>query len=89
MKAPYYKKKKKKISKYTSIRKHADIIYRLFPIILVENGFRADYINLGGDIKEAGIKYTKTKYDIDDGNHRAISFAMFGITEIKCFVGRH
>ena len=84
-----YKKEHKKISKYNSIRQHADIIYQLFPIILIENGFRAEYIDGGWDIKKAKIKYTKTKYDVDDGNHRAISFAMFGITEIKCFVGRH
>ncbi|MBW2974647.1 hypothetical protein KY366_02920 [Candidatus Woesearchaeota archaeon] len=80
--------KENRISKLISIRKHADIIYRLFPIILTEKGLRTRRVNANEWAKEnLGFGYKITQFDIEDGNHRAMSYSMFGIRKIRCFVG--
>lgn len=78
----------KRIAKFISIRKHADIVYRLFPIILTEKGSRTRRVNANMWAKEnLGFGYKVTQFDIEDGNHRAMAYSMFGIRKIRCFVG--
>ncbi|MBU0628521.1 MAG: hypothetical protein KKC75_04985 [Nanoarchaeota archaeon] len=77
-----------RIAKFISIRKHADIIYKLFPIILTEKGPRTRRVNANKWAKEnLGFGYKVTQFDIEDGNHRAMAYSMFGIRRIRCFVG--
>jgi len=71
-----------------SIRHYADIIYRLFPIVLTEKGKATRRARENKKARERyGFDYSITKYDIEDGDHRAVAFALMGIKKIKCFVG--
>jgi hypothetical protein len=69
-------------------KKHADLIYRFYPIIVTAKGPNTRRIKMDKWArKNLGFGYEITPYDIEDGSHRAMSFAMFGIRKIKCFVG--
>lgn len=65
------------------------MIFKFYPIVVTAKGPDTRRIRLDSWTREnLGFGYEITKYDIDDGNHRAIAFALFGIKKIKCFVGR-
>ena len=72
-----------------SIRHYVNIIYRLFPIVLIKSGKETRRVNENKEsTKKFGLKTEVTKYDIEDGSHRAAVFALIGMKKIKCFVGR-
>jgi len=75
--------------KLQSIMSYADIIYRLFPIILTQKGRETRRIQANRYLRENNptIRYLETKYDVMDGSHRAVAYALTGIKKIKCFVG--
>ena len=76
------------INSIYSIRHYADIIYRLFPIIIMQRGKLTRRVIKNNETKKQfGFSYKVTKYDIDDGSHRALAFALLGIKRLKCFVG--
>ena len=78
----------KAINKAYSIRRYADIIYRLFPIIITERGKDTRRIRINAKGMTGGYRYEVTPYDVDDGSNRIVAFALMGIKKIKCFVGR-
>ena len=78
----------KTINSIYSMRHYADLIYRLFPIVLLRSGkvTRRVYYNLK-TTRKFGFGTKITKYDIEDGSHRAVALASIGVNQIKCFVG--
>ncbi len=62
----------------------AVLIAKYFPIIVLEDNVIRN--NKFGDKKTPLHK--KCKYDIDDGNHRAIAYALLGIKTIPALVGK-
>jgi hypothetical protein len=76
-----------KIMKFKSIIRNVDTIYKLFPIIITQSCSRRPDENVyNGD--SLGFNFEVTPYDIDDGCHRAVGFAMSGVKEVMCFVGK-
>jgi len=79
----------KSISRLVLEEKHADLIFRFYPIIVTAKGPNTRRVKADRSArKHFGFSYEITPYDIEDGNHRATAFALFGIRKIKCFVGR-
>lgn len=79
----------KSLSRLVLEEKHADLIFRFYPIIVTAKGPNTRRVNADRTTrKQLGFGYKITPYDIEDGNHRATAFALFGIKKIKCFVGR-
>ncbi len=79
----------KSLSRFILEEKHADLIFRFYPIIVTAKGPNTRRVNADRITrKKLGLGYKITPYDIEDGNHRATAFALFGIRKIKCFVGR-
>ena len=69
-------------------KKHADLIFRFYPIIVTAKGPNTRRVKMDKWAREnLGFGYEITPFDIEDGSHRAMSFVMFGIRKIKCFVG--
>ena len=70
-------------------KKHADLIFKFYPIIVTAKGPNTRRVKMDKWArKNLGFGYKITPFDIEDGSHRAMSFVMFGIRKIKCFVGR-
>jgi hypothetical protein len=64
---------------------HVRDIAKHVPIIVLEEGV----IRHNKLIKPAMKKlYARCKYDIDDGNHRALALALLGETKMKALVGK-
>lgn len=79
----------KSLSRLALEEKYADFIFRFYPIIVTAKGPDTRRVQAGRLAKkQLGFGYKITPYDIEDGNHRATAFALFGIRKIKCFVGR-
>jgi hypothetical protein len=84
--------KKKKTKEYkkalylVAMQEYASVITEYVPIIVLEDHVIRHETFLRR--KDNTVSYKKTKYDIDDGNHRAIALAMQGHKEIKAFVGK-
>ena len=53
------------------------------PILLEDEVIRQNKFD-----KKKGVKNSKCKYDIDDGNHRIIALALLGKKTIKAYVGK-
>jgi hypothetical protein len=88
---PYLDGKKKMIPKIKRalyikrLGNFAEIITEHVPIIVFEDGI----IRHGKLIPEPLRKpYKKCKYDIDDGNHRAVSLALDGKKKVWALVGK-
>ena len=70
-------------------KKHADLIFKFYPIIVTASGPNTRRVKYDKSCrKNFGFGYEITPFDIEDGSHRAVSFVMFGIRKIKCFVGK-
>ncbi len=67
------------------MKKYADIITKSVPIIVLEDGVIRNMKLLTAIERKM---YKKCKYDIDDGNHRAVALALLGKKKIKAFVGK-
>ncbi len=87
-----YLKDKNKLSLRTSrflyieeMMKYVEEINKYIPIIVLEDGVIR---NNKFDKTLINKNYKKCKYDIDDGNHRAIAYALLGKKKIKAFVGK-
>ncbi len=87
-----YLKDKNKLSLKTSrilyleeLTKYIEEITKQLPIIVLEDGvIRQNKLR-----KESQRKnYKKCKYDIDDGNHRAVAYALLGKKKITALVGK-
>lgn len=65
--------------------KHAEIINKYFPIIVLEDGVIRQLKLRKEKFRK---KYKKCKYDIDDGCHRAVAFALLGKKQITAYVGK-
>ncbi|MEX0935211.1 MAG: hypothetical protein WDZ70_02715 [Candidatus Paceibacterota bacterium] len=67
--------------------KYAEIILKYIPIIVIEDGvIRQNKIT--SKTEEERKKYRKCKYDIDDGNHRALAYALLGKETIPAYIGK-
>lgn len=65
--------------------KYAELITQKIPIVVMEDGV----IRHNKLIKLSERKlYSKCKYDIDDGNHRAIAYGLLGKEKILALVGK-
>lgn len=65
--------------------KYVEDIIKEIPIIVMEEGvIRHNKLRNVSRMK----KYKKCKYDIEDGNHRALALAMLGNKKIKALVGK-
>lgn len=64
---------------------YADLIAEFIPIIVMEGGV-IRHMKLYEDDNQK--KFKRTKYDIDDGNHRAIAHVLQGKKEIVALVGK-
>lgn len=91
-KVDFYLKNKDKLTLETSrvlyverMKEYAEILNEFFPIIVMEDGVIRNHKLIR---KEEKGKYKKCKYDIEDGNHRAIALALLGKKEINAFVGK-
>ena len=74
----------KRVLYIEKLRRFAEIITEYVPIIAFEGGL----IRHNKLQKESQRKlYKRCKYDIDDGNHRAVSLALHGKKEILALVG--
>ena len=63
----------------------AELITEHVPLIVIEDGvIRHNKLIPISQSK----KYEHCKYDIDDGNHRAVALALLGKTEVKALVGK-
>lgn len=88
---PYLKDKNKLTLKTSRIlyieemMKYAEEISKDIPIIVLE-----DNVIRYNKLRKASKRklYKKCKYDIDDGNHRAIALALLGKNKIKALVGK-
>lgn len=78
----------KSIIRFILEKKHADLIYRFYPIIVTARGPNTRRVKANMRYQKFGFNYKIAPFDIEDGNHRAVAFVMFGIRKIKCFVGR-
>lgn len=80
----------KAINKAKSMIKYGDLIFQLFPLILIEAGenTRRAIENKNDEVQRRGLVYQPTKYDTEDGAGRAVDLALSGIKEARCFVGR-
>ena len=69
---------------------YANLLYQLFPIIITEKGENTRRVreNQNPEVKNKGISYSITEYDIEDGSNRAVVFAILGIKKVECFVGK-
>lgn len=67
------------------LMKYAEILNEFMPLVLVEGGLIRQMKLI--DEKEK-VKYKKCKYDIEDGNHRALALALLGRKEVFAFVGK-
>jgi hypothetical protein len=67
------------------LMKYVKDIVKYIPIIVME-----DHVIRHNKLRPISQrkKYIKTKYDIDDGNHRALSFALLGNKKITALVGK-
>ncbi|MFH1327011.1 MAG: hypothetical protein ABIH59_02700 [archaeon] len=75
------------IRKIESMGKNGLFLRNNAPIILVPGGTRRNIYNL--ESKAKGLPQCSIlKYEIDDGNGRALSYAMQGLTSTSCFIGR-
>ncbi|MEX0935219.1 MAG: hypothetical protein WDZ70_02755 [Candidatus Paceibacterota bacterium] len=90
---PYLKDKNKltlKMSRVLYIEemmKYAEIILKYIPIIVIEDGvIRQNKITSQTEVERK--RYKKCKYDIDDGNHRALAYALLGKETIPAYVGK-
>ncbi len=66
------------------LKEYAELITEYIPLVVMEGGV-IRHMKLYKD--ESQKKFKKTKYDIDDGNHRAIAYALLGKKEIVALVG--
>jgi len=77
---------KKFLGKSESIKKNLGFIYDRFPIILFPGGeIRGEYNSWAGENNSPLCRIFGN--DLDDGNARAVSYALEGINEAPCFVG--
>lgn len=68
-----------------NLMKYVEILNKHVPIIVFEDNLvRHNKFNKKKDLKS----FQKTKYDIDDGNHRAVALALLGHTKINALVGK-
>ena len=76
------------ISQMDSIHKNFNFVYENFPLILFPGGEvrENDYNKRARENNEPLCKIFK--YDIDDGNGRALSYALNNIINAKSFVGK-
>jgi hypothetical protein len=78
---------RKFLGKSNSIRRNLDFIYQRFPIILFPGGeVREKDYNVWARENNSPI-HTIFEYDLDDGNSRAVSYALEGIQVSPCFFG--
>lgn len=87
-----YLEDKNKLSLKTSrilyveeMMKYAEEITKHVPIVVLEGGLIRHHKLLKASDRK---KYKKCKYDIDDGNHRALAYGMLGKKKIKALVGK-
>lgn len=67
------------------LMKYAELMSEYIPIVVVEGGL----IRQMKIAKEEEKKhYKKCKYDIEDGNHRALALALLGKKEVTVLVGK-
>jgi hypothetical protein len=80
----------KVVNKAESMVKYADLIFQLFPLIILKSGenTRRPIENKNKEVIDQDLSYTITPYDTDDGAGRAVAFALLGVTKVKCLVGR-
>jgi hypothetical protein len=79
----------KALARFILEEKHADLIYKYYPIIVTAKGPKTRRVNVDRQVRNKfGFGYKITPYDIEDGNHRATALALFGLKKLKCFVGR-
>ncbi len=87
-----YLKDKSKLTYETSvvlyleeIMKYAELITKYFPIIVLKDG-----VNRQLKLRKVKFrkKYKNCKYDIDDGCHRAVAYALLGKKQITAYVGK-
>lgn len=77
------------LEKSESIRANLDFLYERFPIILFPGGeVREKDYNLWARENNAPLCQI-FEYDLDDGNNRAVSYALEGIVSVPCFYGVH
>jgi len=68
-----------------NMEKYVDIITKTIPIIVFEGGV-IRHTKLQSAAKRK--MYKRCKYDIDDGNHRAIALALLGKKKVHALVGK-
>ena len=64
---------------------YAEEISKYIPIIVMQ-----DHVIRHNKLRRASVMklYKKTKYDIEDGNHRAVALALLGKKKVKALVGK-
>ncbi len=65
--------------------KYAELITKHIPIVVMEDGVIRHHKLIKSSEKKL---YSKCKYDIDDGNHRAIAYGLLGKDKILALAGR-
>ncbi len=87
-----YLEDKNKLSLKTSrvlyieeMMKYAEKITKYIPIVVIEEGVIRHNKLIKASVRK---NYKKCKYDIDDGNHRALAYGMLGKKKILALVGK-
>lgn len=82
---------KKAIDVANSMMEYADLISLLFPLILIKTGknTRRPFENSNiEEVQARNLFYESTGNETEDGAARAVAFALSGVNQVKCFVGR-
>lgn len=84
----------KAIDKARSMVEYADLLFQLFPLIILESGENTRRVieNRNPEVTQLDLfrtkeKYIITPYDTEDGAGRAVAFALSGVKEVRCLVG--
>ena len=78
---------KKEDDRFESIRSLIDFVYPRFPLILLPGGTIREGYNLWAEEHDKPVCTKFLEFDINDGNSRAIAYALEGIQEAPVYFG--